>query len=94
MAARLLEPPSLTKLRVEGFDTADLKDAKPDGNTVATRADIDADTQLQRLGDRHGLLLRQTRSSDHRLIDAWPTLGDESKRAMLALVETVVTDAD
>ena len=28
MAARLSGPPSLTKLRAEGFDTADLKDAK------------------------------------------------------------------
>ena len=27
---------------------------QPDGDTVTTRADIDADTQLQRLGVRHG----------------------------------------
>ncbi len=29
-----------------------------DGNRVAPRADIDTDTQLQRLGGQHGSLLR------------------------------------
>ncbi len=36
-----------------------------DGNTVVPRADIDADTQLQGLGVQHGLLLQQTRPSNH-----------------------------
>ncbi len=38
---------------------------KTDGNRVATRADINADTKLQRLGVQQRSLLQKTSPSDH-----------------------------
>ena len=59
------------------------------------------DTRLrnqQETGAAHGLHFGpETPQIDRglsRLVDAWPALGDETKRAFLALVETVVTNAD
>ena len=61
-AEEILEPRCRVR-DLEGLEQTAVREA--DGNRVALRANIDTNTQLQRLGSQHGSLLRQSRSSDH-----------------------------